>query len=175
MCDACRSHPQAGGRRPSLGWLPLAIIVLVGGLLLLEPLGLLNGKAPARAGRNLADTVFVRDLAAQGARGVEIGELLLGRTSRPRVRAVAAGFLAHERREQRAALALGARRQARAAVDSGVRSDESLLRSAVRHAREDLLLARIELRGGRDPRLRRLARTIATDERGVVARLASIR
>jgi hypothetical protein len=149
-----------------LGLLPIAIVLLVGPLLLLQPLGL-AGKPQAGQGPNLADRVFVRDVAVQAARGIILGEALVRRASRPGALAAAKRFLMQERLERRAALAVGG--------DAGGASSRpvapggsSLLRAAARHAREDLLLARIELTSGRSSRLRRLARRIAARERTVL-------
>jgi hypothetical protein len=162
MCDTCASPHEAVGRRSSLSVLSIVIIVLVGPLLLLQPFGS-AGKPKTGQGPNRADRVFVRDLAEQARRGIELGEELVNRASDPRARVGAGRFLTQERIDRRAAVAAGgdaAGPTSRSVTPGG----GSLLRAAARHTREDLLLARIELTSGRSPRLRQLARRIAARE-----------
>ncbi len=174
MCDTCVTHPHSRGRRSRLGWLPLATIAVVVPLLLVRPLGIVGDDVNPVSIRNVTDTAFVRDLADQGARGVTVGQTLLRRASRPRVRAVAVAFLAHERSERQVALTLRGTARVRAAARV-VRSGPSPLAQALRHVREDLVLARIELRSGRDPRLKAVALRLARSQRALGARLGVVR
>ena len=168
MCDTCASPRHPDGWRRAFGLLPVLIIVLVGPLLLLQPFGVAGGKARTTQGDNLADRVFIRDLADQAAKGIELGEALVSRAPHPRARARAEGFLARERLERRAAVAAGGTTTCGATRSYAHRSGASLRLAAARHTREDELLARIELMSGRSPRLRTFARNLATREPIVV-------
>jgi hypothetical protein len=173
MCDSCASPRHADGRRRGISALPMLIILLVGPLLLLQPLGITGGQSRNTEENNLADHVFVRDLAAQAAMGIELGEALVSRASHPRARALARRFLMQERLERRAALAAGGNAPARATARPAHMSDARLLHAAARHAREDVLLARIELRSGRNSRLKELARKLAGRQRVIAGALRS--
>ena len=144
--------------------LPVAIILLVGPLLLLKPLGITGGQSRNTEKENLTDRVFVRDLGAQAAKGIELGEALARRASRPHARAVARLFLMRERLERRAAFAVGGTDRARATGRPERASKAGLLHAAARHAREDVLLARIEFRSGRSSRLKTIARKLAATQ-----------
>ena len=168
MCDTCASRRHADGRRSGFGLLPIAIIVVVGPLLLLQPWGIIGGKARTRQGNNLTDRVFVRDLADLAASGIELGKAFVSHASDPDARARAETFLIQERLERRAAVAAGGNTTGGATRSYAHRSGASLRRAAARHTRGDELLARIELMSGRSPRLRTLARSLATREPIVV-------
>ena len=86
------------------------------------------------------------------------------------LRIAGAAFLAQERSEWRAAVQLGGAQAAPGSL-RGPHSPALLLRQAQRHVREDLLLARIELQAGRDPRVKRVARSLATAERSLATDL----
>jgi hypothetical protein len=118
------------------------------------------------------DRVFAADLSRQAVQAARISRAM-------RVLARAAGLrhLAESiGRIERAHAELGRLRgaEARAGPVGASADGRSFLSVAARHARDDQVLARIELAGGRDPDLRARARDLERDGRRMLAELVKV-
>ena len=177
MCEAhARNHAAdgAGDRLPIGRLIFVAVAVVASAILVIFHPG--RGGPHAETAR--ADVVFVSDLTAATRDGIN-SATNLGRSDAPEAaRMVGRRYAAAEQR-QLSLLRTFARDQGYLLTATGssyaaVGTGRHPLQTLQRHIQQDLVLARIELSAGRDPRLLRLARSIEVRERATLRSLSRL-
>lgn len=179
MCESCLAgpaDPRTRRRRHFLAAWPIIAILVAGLVALFGPRGALGRAGDDGDPLNRADQVFLQDLASQAEGGLRLGDRVASSGGPGSVRAVGAALSNEDRLERRSALALAGGHEVslRAVEAQRGRTAQARLATVMAHSRDNVVLARIELRSGGDPEIKRLAARVSRRHAAITKGIAAL-
>jgi hypothetical protein len=169
--DGPADHAAEGeGRRSAVGVSPGVQWVILGFALLAALASAVLFPKSASPEPSRTDRVFAADLSRQADQAARLSGDARVLTSDSTLRDLARSIQGVERAHARFGSVQGG--EAQTGTRAASMDAKPFLRTASQHARDDQVLARIELDGGRDPALRARAQRLQRDGRRMLIRLA---